>query len=363
MAESRERSPRASRKPDLPNWKQYRCYAIGLAYSGDGYHGFQVQPDIPTVEADIQAAVVASGLIDPVLLRESNRDKLFWSRAARTDRGVHACMNVVACRLDSEKVPVKVSDGAVQELDQGKFCDLLNAYLPDSIRCVFINRVTMRFDARAHCDSRSYEYYLPITIDGKMLEVMTLKQELEKYVGTRNFHNFTRGMTARDKTAVRHIVSISVEPVGQHHVCVKLLGQSFLLNQIRKIIGLAVEVTLGLAPENAIETALYSKRLVHIHMVPGEGLLLERLFFKGYDLHKCGDYTVTTPFSWLIADEESEGDAEVMWRISEFKNRIVHNVILPDLKDKFDHWARIFVLPNSWDARHDEETVMEPGDE
>ena len=119
------------------------------------------------------------------------------------------------------------------------------------------------------------------------------------------------------------------------------------------MISLAVEVSLGLAPDDAINNALGIKSLVHTHMVPGDGLLLDRLFFKGYDRHKCGDYSVTTPFNWLVADKESDGDKGVMDRIEAFKAQLIQNDIIPGLVEKFDEWINLVIIPNSWEKRHE----------
>jgi tRNA pseudouridine38-40 synthase len=350
--DSRERSPRTrSQRVDVPNWRKYRCFAVGIGYCGTDFQGLQFQPDVPTVERDVQAALVSAGLVDPILTTDEGRLQLFWSRAARTDRGVHACANVIACRMDSDKVKI-VEGSSPLELDQDYFVNLVNKHLPQSIRVMFVNRVTMKFDARTYADRRYYEYYLPIKISDKTLDPKLLHIELQKFVGTHNFHNFTRGIHPNDKAGERHIVSIEAFGAFSDFVCVRLFGQSFLLNQIRKMISLAIEVTLGLAPADAIDKALTSKELVHTHMVPGEGLLLDRLFFKGYDKHKCGDYSVTTPFNWLVADEESDGNEAVMKRIDDFKKELVTKHVLPDLKQKFDDWLQLVVLPNSWEKRH-----------
>lgn len=349
---TRERSPRGrSQKVEIPNWKRYRCFAIGIGYCGSDYQGLQFQPDCPTVERDVQIALVSAGLVDPLLTTEDGRWQLFWSRAARTDRGVHACCNVLACRMDADKIKVVEGSDPI-ELDQEYFVDLLNAHLPPAIRAIFVNRVTMKFDARTYADRRYYEYYLPAMIGDHRLDMEKLDWEMQKYVGTHNFHNFTKGIHPNDKTGERHLVSVETREVQSSCICIRLFGQSFLLNQIRKMVSLAIEVSLGLAPSNAIDTALASKTLVHTHMVPGDGLLLDRLFFRGYDRHKCGDYSVTTPFNWLIADEESDGHQSVMARIEDFKRHLVETEILPRLEEKFAEWLDLVIIPNSWEKRH-----------
>ena len=350
MTEERERSPRNGTDPDIPNRRHYKCYAIGVAYSGEGYLGFQFQPgDTPTVEKDFQTALITAGFIHSSMVSdERNRQLLYWSRAARTDKGVHACMNIISCRMDSLAIPHKQ-----EELDQEKFVEKLNTYLPSQIRALFINRVTMRFDSRINCDRRRYEYYIPKNIGDRTVEIDGLRQQFEKYKGTHNFHNFTKGMKMDDKSAFRHIASVDVVEHDSDTVVVRLVGQSFLLNQIRKMVSLTLEVSLGLAPNDAIEHALTSRQLTHIHMVPGEGLLLDKLYYKAYDTHKCGDCKVTTPFFWLISDEHEEGgDSFVLDQVDEFKKMLVNEKILPGLKKLFDFWFNEVVIPNDWVLRH-----------
>ena len=352
----RERSPRSTK----PSFRNYKCYAIGIAYCGEEYFGSQIQPgDLITVEGEVQRSLVSAGLIEASLLNEHKAD-FFWSRAARTDRGVHACMNVISCRLDETKIKhsssgVPISTKNPLCISQGDFIEHLNKFLPESIRTIFINRVTMRFDARLNCERRKYEYYLPNMIDGIKIDIEKLKTEMNKYLGTKKFHNFTKSVKYSEKQAVRHIAGIEVNHVyDDKFICITLTGQSFLLNQIRKMIGLALEVVLGLAPSDAIEQA-FTNKTVHVHMVPGEGLLLDSMNFKGYDLHRCGDYTVTTPFSWIIGEE---GEADMLpiveAQVLAFKNKLIPEKILAKLASLLEFWNRKIVLAHSWESRHSE---------
>lgn len=65
--------------------------------------------------------------------------------------------------------------------------------------------------------------------------------------------------------------------LGWDMIIITLKGQSFLLNQIRKMVGLAIEIIRGTAPEWAIEDALEKSNKRILHMAPGEGLLLDRV--------------------------------------------------------------------------------------
>eukprot|EP01052_Picozoa_sp_SAG31_P022544 SAG31_NODE_1797_length_7244_cov_8.328621_2_plen_288_part_00 len=67
-----------------------------------------------------------------------------------------------------------------------------------------------------------------------------------------------------------------------------VVGQSFILHQIRKMIGLAVHIATGRAPAVALDAAL-SKQTVPTPMAPGLGLLLDETLYKAYNakINKC----------------------------------------------------------------------------
>ena len=82
---------------------------------------------------------------------------------------------------------------------------------------------------------------------------------LSYYVGSHNFHNFTTRTKAADPAANRYILSFNANTVitldGKDFVKCEVVGQSFMLHQIRKMIGLAVAVMRNYAPESVIQTA------------------------------------------------------------------------------------------------------------
>lgn len=83
---------------------------------------------------------------------------------------------------------------------------------------------------------------------------------LSCYQGTHNFHNFTTRTKAEDPAATRYIISFSANTTvtveGIEFVKCEVVGQSFMLHQIRKLIGLAVAIMRNCAPESLLETAL-----------------------------------------------------------------------------------------------------------
>ena len=69
-----------------------------------------------------------------------------------------------------------------------------------------------------------------------------MREVLGKYMGTHSFHNFTSGIEFGDKKACRFITSFTSEdPFITHdieYLRLRVVGQSFILNQIRKMVGM-----------------------------------------------------------------------------------------------------------------------------
>ncbi|XP_022746169.1 tRNA pseudouridine synthase A, mitochondrial-like [Durio zibethinus] len=110
---------------------------------------------------------------------------------------------------------------------------------------------------------------------------------LKHYVGSHNFHNFTTRIKAEDPAARRYIVSFHANTVvtveGIDFVKCEVVGQSFMLHQIRKMIGMAVAVMRDFAPESLIETALRKDVNINVPTAPEVGLYLDECLFASYN--------------------------------------------------------------------------------
>lgn len=87
----------------------------------------------------------------------------------------------------------------------------------------------------------------------------------------------------------RYMKDVSIDSVvtvgGMEFVRVKILGQSFMLNQIRKMVGLVIGVARRLIDESVFER-VFSEAGFHLPTAPALGLYLNRMYFNGYD-KKC----------------------------------------------------------------------------
>ena len=85
--------------------------AFAVGYLGDSFHGSQVQPDVRTVQGDLQSALSARGITSA----ESARIRM----SSRTDAGVHARMNVGCCELPAAVWADMGEDGFIRMMNDG----------------------------------------------------------------------------------------------------------------------------------------------------------------------------------------------------------------------------------------------------
>lgn len=147
-----------------------------------------------------------------------------------------------------------------------------------------------------------------------------VKETLKMFEGTRNFHNFTSRKSFADPSANRFINLFEcgdpfiVRDVEFASIIVK--GQSFMLHQIRKMIGLLLAVVREVTSDEAI-TRSFKENRIDIPMAPGLGLVLDQVHYDGYN----NRYRDDGIHDLLLWDEyESE--------IQEFREKFINPVII-----------------------------------
>ena len=120
-----------------------------------------------------------------------------------------------------------------------------------------------------------------------------IQAALEHYVGTLNYHNYTVAKTFKDPSAKRHIKSFIVNPQPilirdpedestSEWLSLKVHGQSFMMHQIRKMVGMATLLVRCGSDLDTMPKSFGSDKY-RIPKVPGLGLLLERPVFDSYN--------------------------------------------------------------------------------
>lgn len=141
-------------------------------------------------------------------------------------------------------------------------------------------------------DSRSHrDYTVSVTTDPEYVFdggcVERLQTILRQFEGTHNFHNYTIRTSANSAQAKRYILSFDCQGVfdiqGQPWVRMVVIGQSFMLHQIRKMVGMAIAEYRGVAPSGCLQYALGSSRDVVTPMAPDLGLFLDECYYENYN--------------------------------------------------------------------------------
>ncbi|KAJ8260694.1 hypothetical protein COCON_G00164170 [Conger conger] len=312
-----------------------RKVVLLLAYSGKGYYGMQRTgcSQFTAIEDELVPALVKSGCIPEN--HGQDMKSMSFQRCARTDKGVSAAGQVVSLKL-------WLIDDAV---------DKINAQLPEQIRVLGLRRVTASFDSRKCCDARTYSYLLPtIAFAPKDLVhndtsyrlgsegLQRVNQLFSHFKGSHNFYNFTSQKAWQDDSARRYIMDMACDEPFVHDDAefsvVKVTGQSFMMHQIRKMVGLVITVAKGYAGEEVMERCWGEKR-VDIPKAPGLGLVLERVHFPNYNRRFGGD-GLHEPLDW----SREEG------AIAAFKERHIYPAILRTEREERAMEAWMSMLPN-----------------
>jgi len=111
-----------------------RNLKITLAYDGSEFHGWQVQPGLPTVQ----------GTLADCLRRVTGEDVLPQG-SGRTDAGVHALAQVASVQLESP-------------IPEHNLVIAMNDVLPASVRVNRVEVVSDSFHARHSATAKSYRY-------------------------------------------------------------------------------------------------------------------------------------------------------------------------------------------------------------
>lgn len=203
--------------------------AYRIAYDGRQYHGFQRQPEVPTIEGALGDALHALDILD-----EDQDVPGDYSAAGRTDAGVSALAQTVA--FDA---PPWLSPSA------------WNAELPEGIRTWARRDVPDTFHATHDASRRVYVYFLyaPETSFSRASEAA------ERLSGEADWHNLTR---ATGDTVREIVVRVQREdPL----LVVTCSGQGFLHELVRRLVSLIEGIASGAVPLDKIERILSAESL------------------------------------------------------------------------------------------------------
>ncbi|RLG33732.1 tRNA pseudouridine(38-40) synthase TruA [Methanosarcinales archaeon] len=218
--------------------------ALKVGYIGSAYHGFQIQPDLPTVEGKLCEGLESSGVI-------SDRRASRFISAGRTDRGVHALGQVVAFDTDNYRLAVP---------------RIINTFLPEDIWVWARSEVDLSFDPRRDALSREYRYILY----AGSLEIERMKEASKILIGRHDFASFSK--RGDELTTIRDVHKIDLK-MQNDLIIFDISADAFLWQMVRRIVAALALVGSGEKDSDWLEGLLNSKTST-IAPAPAYGLIL-----------------------------------------------------------------------------------------
>jgi len=208
-----------------------RRFKLIIEYEGTAYHGWQVQPNLVTIQGVLQAAL-ARIAGSPVQV----------TGAGRTDAGVHALGQVASFAADLRLDPLTLRKA-------------LNAHLPRDIVVCAVEEAPPGFDARRSARSKTYRYtllrrdcpsawharhslYVP-----QALHLEAMRQAARALIGTHDFSAFRAG-TCAAATPVRTVLNAAWREAGDL-LHFEITANAFLQHMVRIVVGTLLEVGRG----------------------------------------------------------------------------------------------------------------------
>lgn len=239
-----------------------RRYFIYLAYNGENYCGWQIQPNGISVQETIEKAL-ATLLRTPIAI----------VGAGRTDAGVHARMMVA--HFDYDNIP-----------DTVLLADKLNRILPKDIAIYYIEEVNKDAHARFDAQSRLYRYYITAEKDPflhrfkykvhghiNMDAMNTCADVLFEYT---DFTSFSK-LHTDVKTNNCKIMYARWERNGEDYIFT-IKADRFLRNMVRSIVGTLLDAGRGKLDAGGMRKIIEAKdRSAAGTSVPGHALFLEEI--------------------------------------------------------------------------------------
>ena len=211
-----------------------RRLRVTVAYDGTEFHGWQVQPELPTIQGTIEA-----------VLTEIEGAPVQITGSGRTDAGVHALAQVASFDL-ANPIP----------------CDNLrramNRLLPHSIRMLEVRETASNFHARHQAIAKTYEYRIErgevcspferryVHHHPYPLDHQAMIRLAPVFEGT---HDFTRFAASDDRYTdefdMTRTVFLSVlEDLGGR-LRYRVRGTGFLKHMVRNLVGTLIEAGRG----------------------------------------------------------------------------------------------------------------------
>ena len=239
-------------------------WKLTIEYDGTAYAGWQRQPDRPTVQQAIEAA-----------LQRMTQTETPVTGAGRTDAGAHALGQVVSFRSEKPMAPDEWMRG-------------LNGLLPPDISVRSAEIMAENFHARYSARGKLYEYRILNRPDRsalertrawhvrKRLDVQAMRDAAGALLGRHDFSSF-QGSPTDEKDPICEVRRLEIR---QEQAVIRFEAEAdrFLKQMVRAIVGTLVEVGVWKRPPKSLKEILEARdRRAAGVTAPAHGLYLVRV--------------------------------------------------------------------------------------
>ena len=237
-------------------------FFITLSYDGTRYHGWQVQPNGPSVQEKLQWGL-------STILRQN----IQVTGAGRTDAGVHARMMVA--HFDVETMDFELQDLTYK----------LNRLLPQDIAIQKMEPVSDEMHARFSATSRTYHYYIHTVKDPFLrayscelhypLDFQLMNEAAAILMTYEDFGAFCKAH-ADVKTTLCHITAAKWHQTSPSSWYFEITANRFLRNMVRAVVGTLIDVGRGRLSLDDFRKVIEGKRRTEAgESMPANALFLE----------------------------------------------------------------------------------------
>ncbi len=204
-------------------------YKLWVEYEGTNYHGWQIQPDQPTIQGELEKA-----------FQQISREEVRVHGQGRTDQGVHAFEQIAHVDLK-------------EEVDIPRFQYGINGVLPADIAVWRMEVSADDFHARFDATARQYAYfytrrYHPLyrRTTEKVLQdvdINLLNQCAEWVAGRHDFESFTK--TSDEQPSAVCDVALSEWKEVEEFLVYRIRANRFVRHLVRRLVGTMMRVATG----------------------------------------------------------------------------------------------------------------------
>ena len=242
-------------------------YFLHFAYDGTRYHGWQVQPNTLTVQAEVDRC-----------LSQVLRQPIHSLGSGRTDTGVHASHQVAHFEAElPEGLPLEV------------LLYRLRRALPPDIAALRLHPVAATAHARFSAEERTYEYFVVTRPDpfrrdhalyiDRPLDVAAMNEAAGYLVGQFDFTSFSK-VKGSESHYVCYCTAAGWHPAPGGLVF-RIRANRFVRGMVRLVVGTLLNVGRGKMSPRQFQQLLWAQRRVDAGgAAPAQGLFLSRVEYE-----------------------------------------------------------------------------------